>query len=272
MAEAELSKKEIVRILQEWDKTLDRPCHVVICGGAAAIVKYGVDRSTGDIDVLEKDFDAETFNRSIEKVFRDTKLPLSTINIDSKNYIDGLTPNFRNRLEPSNEKYENLKVDYICKADLLSMKLLALRTRRDRGVESDGKIDLYDIKKLNVEEKDLPVIYSNITNYANQFSANTETHIINTHIINNFQACRALNTLEDLGFKKPPKIAEDVKSLLDLIQYYEKNTGKQPLYPDVEKWQKSILLKTSPADIAEQLCKEKDVSEDKSEGADFDIL
>jgi hypothetical protein len=270
MTETELSRSEIVRILQEWDKTLDRPYHIVICGGAAAIVKYGVDRSTGDIDILDEDFDVETFNKSIEEVFKNTDLPLSTINIDSRNYINSLTPNFRNRLEPSNEKYENLKVDYICKADLLSMKLLALRTEKDRGVEFDGKTDLHDIIKLNVEKKDLPVIYSNIINYANQFSAHTEKHTMNAHIINNFQANRALNTLEDLGFKNPSKNASDVKSLLDLIQFYEKNTGKQPFYPDIENWQKSILLKTNPADIAERIGKETDTPIDgEPEGMDF---
>ncbi|MBN1982708.1 MAG: hypothetical protein JW795_14335 [Chitinivibrionales bacterium] len=44
---------KILSLLQELDRRLKKTCQIIICGGAAAIIGYGLNRTTGDIDILE---------------------------------------------------------------------------------------------------------------------------------------------------------------------------------------------------------------------------
>ena len=48
-----LNGLKIISLLKDLDRSIAEPCRIVICGGAAAIVGYGIKRITGDIDILE---------------------------------------------------------------------------------------------------------------------------------------------------------------------------------------------------------------------------
>jgi hypothetical protein len=188
--------------------------------------------------------------------------PSMIINDAAKIYVNELTPNFRERLVPSDEKYNYLKVDFICKADLLSMKLLALRDE-----------DMEDIIKLGIKKDDLPIIYSNILNYAKISSACIDETMMNAHIISNFKVARALNALSNLGVPNPPppENIDKIKTLLDLILFHEVNTGKMPEFSDVKEWQKELLHKTQPSEIAKRIKKEIRISNNISDDGDFSL-
>ncbi|MCL2242208.1 MAG: DUF6036 family nucleotidyltransferase [Chitinispirillia bacterium] len=247
-----VGKKEIYEHLRALDSNLDRPQHIIICGGAAVVAKYGIHRYTDDIDILDADFNVEAFNELVKKTLNSTSPMI--FNDAAKIYINELTADFRNRLIPSDEEYKHLKVDFISKADLISMKLLALRDD-----------DMKDIVELNIKKDDLPVIYSNIMNYAKVSSACVDNIMTNEHIVNNFKVVKALNVLERLGASNPSKAVGDVESLLDLIKFYEKSTGKLPSFSDVEKWQNDILHNVKIKDIADGINSRNivDVSDDE---------
>jgi hypothetical protein len=48
-----LNGSKVISLLKELDRHVAEPCRIIICGGAAAIVGYGMKRFTGDIDILE---------------------------------------------------------------------------------------------------------------------------------------------------------------------------------------------------------------------------
>ena len=41
-----LSGSKIISLLKELDRHVTEPCRIIICGGAAAIVGYGMNRFT----------------------------------------------------------------------------------------------------------------------------------------------------------------------------------------------------------------------------------
>lgn len=115
-----VGKKEIYEHLNALDRNLDRPQHIIICGGAAVVAKYGIRRHTDDIDILDADFNVESFNELVKRTLNNPS-PM-VFNDAAKVYINELTADFRNRLIPSDEKYKHLKVDFISKADGINNK------------------------------------------------------------------------------------------------------------------------------------------------------
>jgi hypothetical protein len=61
-----LNGSRIVALLKELDSHVAEPCRIIICGGAAAIVGYGMKRLTGDIDILEPIPKSESFYKAVK--------------------------------------------------------------------------------------------------------------------------------------------------------------------------------------------------------------
>jgi hypothetical protein len=60
-----LNGSKIISLLKELDRHVAEPCRIIICGGAAAIVWYGMKRFTG-IDILEPFPKSDSFYKALK--------------------------------------------------------------------------------------------------------------------------------------------------------------------------------------------------------------
>jgi hypothetical protein len=158
-----LDKETIISLLEKLDQRVEEPYDIIICGGAAAITKYNVERYTDDIDFFEVSPESMSFRNLISDVLADNNFELETINSGARAYIDYLSPNYRNRLIPSDVEFKNLRVSFISKADLVSMKICALR-----------EIDIHDVNVLGIMDEDLSIINENLTYLAERDPAQVQ--------------------------------------------------------------------------------------------------
>ena len=100
--------------------------NVVLVGGAALILGYGVARTTHDIDVLVATPRLAEFGRAIEQVAEQLDLATRWINDGAKAYGEVLPDDFGDRLTDIG-RFGHLSVAAVSRRDLLLLKLHALR-------------------------------------------------------------------------------------------------------------------------------------------------
>jgi hypothetical protein len=218
-------EKEIIRLLHELDDYIDEPCKIIICGGAAIIAGFGVERTTGDIDALVVDPKNKSFFESVKQVAENNDLKHDWINDGAKGYIDNLQPSYIRRLIPVNENFKNLHAFFISKADLITMKICAWR-----------ELDKKDIDDLGVNQKDLKIINENIE-HLSKFDSS--------------KAYKAQLVLSELNLSPKRSFkATEVKTLTELAQFYMQQKNKEPTMVQIVSWKDQVNKGTPIKEIA----------------------
>lgn len=231
-----LNGSKIISLLKELDSHVAEPCRIVICGGAAAIVGYGMKRLTGDIDILEPIPKSESFYKAVKDISKSHGLDPKWINDGAKGFLDDLSPDFQKRLIPLNEEFENLHVFIISKPDLITMKICAWR-----------EADKADIEALGISKEDLTIINSNL--------AHVEKHSPD-------RAHKAHLVLSELGVQKLRILkAAEVTSLAELIQYYRQHEKKEAPIEEIRTWKQEIEKGIKPSSLAQSILEGKQMED-----------
>jgi hypothetical protein len=225
-----LSGSLIISLLKELDHHVTEPCRIIICGGAAAIVGYGMNRFTGDIDIFEPFPKSESFYKTVKDLSKIHSLDPKWINDGVKAFLDDLSPDFQKRLLPLNEGFENLQVFIISKPDLITMKICAWR-----------EADKVDIETLGISREDLTIINANL--------AHVQKHSPD-------RAHKAHLVLSELDVQKSKTLkADEIKSLAELIQYYRQHEKKEASIDEIRNWKMKIDKGVKPSFLAQSIFK-----------------
>lgn len=225
MADRNLNESRIIALLKELDERMEEQCLIVICGGAAAIVGYGMSRLTGDIDILEPHPRLNSFYKAVKEISTSHGLDSKWINDGVKGFLDDLDPSYRERLIPLNANFRNLDVLIISKPDLITMKICAWR-----------ETDREDIQALGISQDDLVIINKNLT-YAAKHSPD--------------RAHKAQLVLSELGVQEMSVLkSENVGSLTELIQFHRQHGQKDATIEEIRIWRDAIDRGTKPAALA----------------------
>ena len=146
----DFGKNEIISLLKQFDRQLERPVEIVICGGAAGILMHGFGRSTLDIDIIESSPRLNEMRSALQQISDENNVSPKWINDGAKGFIDYLPDDFHSRLTPVDEGFCHLKASVLAKPDLLVMKLAAFRPSdlRDISLMDINKEDLLIVKKV----------------------------------------------------------------------------------------------------------------------------
>ena len=153
---SDFGKKDILRLLKEFDGCLEEPVEIIICGGAAAIVQKYLNRGTLDIDILKAIPKLSKIKAAKLKIAEKNELSEDWLNDGAKGFIDFLPDDFIYRLTIINGDFKNLTVKVLSKVDLVIMKLAAFRPE-----------DLVDIDRMKIDEEDIKIIKNAILKIAN---------------------------------------------------------------------------------------------------------
>jgi hypothetical protein len=219
-----LNKTIIISLLHKLDALTQVPCRIIIGGGAAAIIGYGLNRVTGDIDIFEPIPKNSEIYSNIKKISKDMELDPKWMNDGTKGFITCLAPSFIKRLIPLNEKFKTIEVYLISKADFLTLKL-------SRWDESDKD----DVKILGIEKEDLGIIAENL---------------LNMDTYRPDQAQKIHFALMELGIE--PQIllqANQITSLAELVMFSQQQ-GADPEINTILEWKDKIKNGEKPQDIA----------------------
>jgi hypothetical protein len=228
----DLTQSKIISLLHDLDKQIKEHCRIIICGGAAAIVGYGLKRETGDIDIFEPIPKNTGFYNAVSQISEQHGLDKKWINDGAKGFVDCLSPAFGRRLSPLDEGFENMEVFLISKPDLVTMKICAWR-------ESDKE----DIESLGISKADISIIEENLA-YFGKHSPD--------------KAQKAMLVLSELGIHKSEPIkTQDVKSLAELILFTRQSRGQEPSLEEIRTWKGKMDLGIKPASIAKTISHEK---------------
>jgi hypothetical protein len=227
-----LNGSKIISLLQELDRNIQEPCRIIICGGAAAIVGYGLKRFTGDIDIFEPFPKSESFNNTVKNISESHGLDPKWINDGVKGFVDYLSPDYKKRLIPLKLGFKNLEAFIISKPDFVTMKICAWR-----------EADKVDVERIGISKEDISIINKNLA-YIQRHSPD--------------KAYKASLVLSELGFKPIQSIKpEEISTLSELVQYYIQKKGRDPELSEIREWQGKIKLGITPGFLAEEMTKGK---------------
>jgi hypothetical protein len=220
-----LNGSKILSLLKDLDCNMAESCRIVICGGAAAIVGYGMNRLTGDIDILEPQPKRESFYKAVMDLSKRYNLDPKWINDGAKGFLDDLSPDFQKRLILLTDEFKNLEVFIISKPDLITMKICAWR-----------EADKADVEALGISKEDLKVINANLE-YVAEHSPD--------------RAHKACLVLSELGIRELWILNPDeVTCLAELIQYYRQHEEKEATIEEIRKWKNEIGRGIKPSSLA----------------------
>jgi len=134
-------RTELTRFLGCLDTHLSQPTELIMIGGAAASLAYGIDRTTTDIDITET---TSGFEEALRLARQETGLnvPFQQVGIWDGPYC------FEDRLEVVDLKLRKLRVLVPEKHDLALMKVV-------RGQENDRDAIRQIAGKMGLDEKTL---------------------------------------------------------------------------------------------------------------------
>lgn len=227
-----LNGSKIVALLQDLDSRIQEHCRIIICGGAAAIVGYGMKRLTGDIDIFEPCPKSDSFYKSVKDLSDSHGLDPKWINDAVKGFVDSLSPDYQKRLIPLNAGFKNLEVFIISKPDFITMKICAWR-----------ETDKEDIKAIGISNDDIAVINTNLAYIA----GHSPDRAHKAHLV-----------LSEIGvYEERVLKAEEVSSLAELIQFSGYQNGKEPSIEEIRQWKNKISMGLQPSFLAKSLIEKK---------------
>lgn len=224
---AMLSKDKIIELLHNLDDKLTRKVRLDIGGGAAAILKYGIERRTTDVDIIKSSIPMIQLQDMIEQTAREAHIPPNPhnelwLNDNTKRVKQYLDPDYESRLTKHPDTFKNLDISFISKADLVIMKL-AIDNIRERDIN-----DLISLN-LTIQERNLiHRIIDSISKHDPDFARYMETKF---------------NEFQPETRNKGRKIAEkkDIKTLEDLCEYAEKVWELKIKNEFIVMWRQDLL-------------------------------
>jgi hypothetical protein len=119
----QFSQDDLSRFLESLDSHLEKPKEIILIGGAAASLAYGISKTTSDIDTIDNIADIK---EAIRLARKDTGLdvPFQEVGIWDAPY------NYEDRLKPIKMELQKLRILVPEKHDLTLMKVV-------RGQEND---------------------------------------------------------------------------------------------------------------------------------------
>ena len=219
---------KIISLLMELDQCITQPCSIILCGGAAAIIGYGLRRHTGDIDIFEPTPKNREFYRSVEKLLKKKGLDPNAINDGAKGFTDYLHPDYRKRVIPLEAGFSNLDVSVISKADFITMKICAWR-----------ETDMQDVRSIGITRDDLAIINENLR-YLARHSPD--------------KAQKAQLVLSEIGVQISPELKpQNITTLAELIQFYSNYTGTEATLEQIREWKNEISSGVKPGFLAREI-------------------
>lgn len=142
-----MGRKELLDLLKEIDTRLDKPYTIIVCGGAAAILNYGLLRNTMDVDLLGTTPPSDKIREISKKVAEIKGLPPNWLNDGAKGFARYLPLGVNKRLLLIKGDFKKLRPYAISKVDLYVMKLAAFRPD-----------DRDDLEKLSLTEGEKRIV------------------------------------------------------------------------------------------------------------------
>lgn len=206
---AMLSKDKIIELLHNLDDKLTRKVRLDIGGGAAAILKYGIERRTTDVDIVKSSIPMIQIQDLVEQTAREAHIPPNHhnelwLNDNTKRVKQYLDPDYESRLTRLPDTFKNLDLNFISKADLVIMKL-AIDNIRER--------DINDLVSLNLTLQERNLIHKiidSISKHDPEFAQYMEKKF------NEFQP-ETRNTGRKTADKKGIKTIEDLCEYADNV-------------------------------------------------------
>lgn len=152
----ELKKNRIIRVLRYFDSLICEDLEIIICGGAACILRLGFERGTQDIDVITSIPRISLYTVELKKVATKYGLMENWLNDSAKGYMDMLPSDFPSRLQSLDLSLRHLKISVLSPVDIYIMKLAAFRPA-----------DILDITLIPLSNEDIGIIQSSIERISN---------------------------------------------------------------------------------------------------------
>ncbi len=156
-----LNGKGITHLLKALDNRLDEELEIILCGGAAGILKGSLARDTLDIDLITSIPKISHYSNLIQAIADEYSLSPRWLNDGAKGYVSYLPEDFKTRMEKLNNNFKYLRVFLLSNSDLFIMKLAALRAE-----------DIPDIKCFKLNEDELTIVKETI-NHISDFDVKT---------------------------------------------------------------------------------------------------
>jgi hypothetical protein len=199
---AMLSKDKILDLLHKLDNKLMRRIRLDVGGGAAAIIKYGIERRTVDVDVIKSSIPVDTIRDTIQEIADEAKIPRNPhdelwLNDNAKRVKQYLAQDYEDRLTKIPDTFKRIELNFISKVDLVIMKL-SVDKIRDRDIADISAL------KLTLRERNLiHKIIDSISMHEPEFARYMENKFseLQPELVNKKQSIsgrKEITTLEDL--------------------------------------------------------------------------
>jgi hypothetical protein len=199
---AMLSKDKILDLLHKLDNKLTRKIRLDVGGGAAAILKYGIERRTLDVDVIKSSIPVETIRDTIREIADEAKIPRNPhdelwLNDNAKRVKQYLADDYEDRLTKIPDTFKRIELNFISKVDLVIMKL-SVDKIRDRDIADISALKL-TLQERNIIHK----IIDSISRHDSEFARYMETKFseLQPELVKKKQSVSdksEITTLEDL--------------------------------------------------------------------------
>lgn len=224
---AMLSRDRIIELLHNLDKKLTRKVRLDVGGGAAAILMYGIERRTTDVDVVKSSIPMIQIKDMIEKTAREAHIPPTPhnelwLNDNTKRVKQYLDPDYERRLTRLPDTFKHLELNFISKADLVIMKL-AIDNLRERDID--------DLLSLDLTLRDRNLVYrmiDSISKHDPAFARSMENRF------NDLQP-------EARGAGRGIFEKKDIKTLEDLCKYSETACNFKIKDEFIAMWRQDLL-------------------------------
>ena len=150
-----MDRKELARAFRNLDDLLETRQEVILLGGAAMILGYGLERATQDVDGFFPSAGATELRDKIRQVASEMGLPDDWFNDTAKGYMALLPRDFTERLFPIDLGLKKLKLLALGRPEMVVLKIIALRQR-----------DEEDLEWLKIKKGDVSVIIEHLERLA----------------------------------------------------------------------------------------------------------
>jgi len=195
-----LSKDKILDLLHKLDNRLKRKIRLDVGGGAAAILKYGIERRTTDVDVIKSSIPVDAIRDTLQEIADEARIPRNShdelwLNDNAKRVKEYLAQDYEDRLTQIPDIFKNIELNFISKVDLVIMKL-SVDKIRDRDIAD------ISVLKLNLQERNLiHKIIDSISRHEPEFAQYMENKFaeLQPELLNKKQSISDRKRIKTLG-------------------------------------------------------------------------
>lgn len=216
-----MNRNDMILMLHELDKELSSNLTLEICGSSCAILNFGLNRSSTDIDILRSSIDLsdKSISDAIRIVANRTGADKHWLNDKAKSFIKGIFDEFKTDVtQISGETFKYLQPLIISKADFVITKLAYHSYIRQH--------DITDLRSLDLEYYDVERIYKKLDIIAKNSLYDA------LMIEGNFKSIRQDLVKDSFG--------HFYTTVNDINNYSAKRYGMVPSNEKIENWQQSL--------------------------------